>query len=98
LLKIPEYFLPDSVITKETQSDWNETDPTSPAYIVNKPEVLAQIPSDWTQTNSKAADYIKNKPFGEEDDFFGEQEFSFVFDETIGVYIADAPLPEGMKF
>lgn len=44
------------------QSDWTETDPTSLAYIQNKPPAINQIQSDWDQTNSTATDYIKNKP------------------------------------
>ena len=45
------------------QSDWNETDTNSLAYIKNKPTVPSgQIQSDWNQTNNQAADYIKNKP------------------------------------
>ena len=45
------------------QSDWNETDTNSLAYIKNKPAVPSgQVQSDWNQTNNQAADYIKNKP------------------------------------
>lgn len=45
------------------QSDWNETDTESEAYIKNKPTIpAAQIQSDWEQDDSDAKDYIKNKP------------------------------------
>ena len=45
------------------QSDWNEADSTSDAYIANKPTIpAAQIQSDWTQADNTQADYIKNKP------------------------------------
>lgn len=45
------------------QSNWNETDTTSDAYIQNKPTIpAAQIQSDWEQTTDAALDYIKNKP------------------------------------
>ena len=45
------------------QSDWNEADSTSDAYIANKPTIpAAQIQSDWTQSDNTQADYIKNKP------------------------------------
>ena len=45
------------------QSDWNESDTTSMAYIKNKPTVPdAQIQADWNQTTTTAKDYIKNKP------------------------------------
>jgi len=45
------------------QSDWNETDTDSDAYIKNKPTIPAtQIQSDWTQNDNTKLDYIKNKP------------------------------------
>lgn len=45
------------------QSNWNETNTSSLAYIQNKPTIpAAQIQSDWNQTNTSALDYIKNKP------------------------------------
>lgn len=45
------------------QSDWNETNTSSDAFIKNKPTIPdAQIQSDWNQTNTNAKDYIKNKP------------------------------------
>lgn len=45
------------------QSDWNETNTSSDAFIKNKPTIPdAQIQSDWNQTNTSAKDYIKNKP------------------------------------
>lgn len=45
------------------QSDWNESDNTSDAYIANKPTIpAAQIQSDWDQTTTTSLDYIKNKP------------------------------------
>lgn len=45
------------------QSDWNETNTSSDAFIKNKPTIPdAQIQSDWNQTDTSAKDYIKNKP------------------------------------
>lgn len=45
------------------QSDWNETDASSIAYIKNKPTIPdAQIQADWSQTTTTAKNYIKNKP------------------------------------
>ena len=44
------------------QSDWNESDPDSDAYIKNKPNSISQVQSDWSQSDSAAVDYIKNKP------------------------------------
>lgn len=47
----------------QVQSNWNETDTNSKAYIQNKPSIpAAQVQSDWDQTNSSAPDFIKNKP------------------------------------
>ena len=45
------------------QSDWNEADSNSDAYIKNKPTIpAAQVQSDWNQSDNSAVDYIKNKP------------------------------------
>ena len=43
------------------QSDWNVTDTTNAAYIINKPTIpAAQVQSDWNATSGMAA--ILNKP------------------------------------
>lgn len=45
------------------QSDWNENDNTSLAYIQNKPTIPApQVQADWQQNDSTQPDYIKNRP------------------------------------
>lgn len=44
------------------QSDWEETDPTSPAYIKNKPGQALADQADWTETDPLAQSYIKHKP------------------------------------
>lgn len=45
------------------QSDWNEADSSSDAYIANKPTIpAAQVQSDWNEADNTKADYIKNKP------------------------------------
>ena len=50
-------------VATANQSDWNEDDDTSAAYIQNKPTIPdAQIQSDWNQSTDTAKDYIKNKP------------------------------------
>lgn len=47
----------------QVQSNWNETDSTSPAFIQNKPTIpAAQVQSDWNQSDNTAVDFIKNKP------------------------------------
>lgn len=47
----------------QVQSNWNETNTSSPSYIINKPTIpAAQIQADWNQTDTSALDYIKNKP------------------------------------
>lgn len=48
-------------ITEETQSDWNESDTSSAAYIKNKPVIpAAQVNSDWNASSGIAR--ILNKP------------------------------------
>jgi len=45
------------------QSDWNENDPASGAYILNKPTIPdAQINSDWNESDPTSKAYITNKP------------------------------------
>ena len=44
------------------QSDWDETDPTSPAYIKNKPGPSLVDQADWTETDTTKQSYIKHKP------------------------------------
>ena len=44
------------------QSDWDEADPTSPAYIKNKPSSGTQVQADWTEADTTSPAYIKNKP------------------------------------
>lgn len=47
----------------DTQANWNETDISSAAYILNKPSIpSAQVQADWNQTTNTEPDYIKNKP------------------------------------
>ncbi|MYE38232.1 MAG: hypothetical protein F4X82_01780 [Candidatus Spechtbacteria bacterium SB0662_bin_43] len=49
--------------SEQVQSDWDETDTSSDAYIQNKPTIpAAQVQSDWEQTDDEEVDYIKNKP------------------------------------
>lgn len=52
-----------SIPAAQVQSNWDEADTTSKAYIQNKPTIpAAQIQSDWTQVDNTKKDYIKNKP------------------------------------
>lgn len=44
------------------QSDWNETDVSSPAYIKNKPGPALSDQADWTETDPLKQSYIKHKP------------------------------------
>ena len=56
------------VQVEQVQSDWDEIDTTSPAYIKNKPVISgdgsASVQANWNQTDETQADFIKNKPFG----------------------------------
>ena len=45
------------------QADWNESDTTNDAFVVNKPSIPdAQIRSDWGENDSNQLDFIRNKP------------------------------------
>lgn len=48
---------------QQVQSDWDEDNSSSPAYIKNKPSI-PQDPeqSDWNETDPYSLAYIKNKP------------------------------------
>ena len=44
------------------QADWDESDSSDPAYILNKPTIPAtQIQSDWDESDSSALSFISNK-------------------------------------
>ena len=48
---------------QQVNSDWNETDENSKAYILNKPEIPdAQVQSNWNETDTNSKAYILNKP------------------------------------
>ena len=49
-------------ITQPVQSDWNETDTSSLAYIQNKPTITQPVQSDWNETDTTLLAYIQNKP------------------------------------
>lgn len=54
-------FITSSDIPAQVQSDWNEADTTSPAYINNKPTIpAAQVNADWNANSGVAQ--ILNKP------------------------------------
>lgn len=56
-------FITLNDVPAQVQSNWNESDTESPAYIQNKPTIpAAQVQSDWNQSDDTAVDYIKNKP------------------------------------
>lgn len=45
------------------QSNWNETDTSSLAYIQNKPTIpAAQVQANWNETDTSSLAYIQNKP------------------------------------
>ena len=47
----------------QTQSDWNETNTSSAAFIQNKPTIpAAPVQSNWTETNTSSLAFIQNKP------------------------------------
>lgn len=65
------------------QSDWTESDPTSLAFVKNKPPAInGQVQSDWDQTNSTAVNYIKNKP----KEYLNDNGFYIDFNRTSNIY------------
>lgn len=46
------------------QADWNVENESSPAYILNKPEIAQ---ADWAETDESSAAFVKNKPVEEWD-------------------------------
>lgn len=52
---------------EQVQADWDQTDPTKPDYIKNKPVISADgsasVQPNWNQSDNTQADYIKNRPF-----------------------------------
>lgn len=57
------YKVPTSEPTPQVQSNWNETDTDSPAYIQNKPTIpSAQVQSNWNENDNTSPAYIQNKP------------------------------------
>jgi len=54
-------FITSSDIPAQVNADWNETDPSDPSYIENKPSIpAAQVNSDWNAASGVAQ--ILNKP------------------------------------
>jgi hypothetical protein len=54
-------FITASDIPAQVNADWNESDPSDPAYIENKPTIpAAQVNSDWNAASGVAQ--ILNKP------------------------------------
>ena len=52
-----------AAIPAQVQSNWNETDPASKAFIQNKPTIPdAQVQSNWNETDPASKAFIQNKP------------------------------------
>ena len=50
-------------VPAQVQSNWNETNTSSAAFIQNKPTIpAAQVQSNWTETSSSNPAFIRNKP------------------------------------
>ena len=55
--------IPSQIPPAQVQSNWNETDQTSKAYIQNKPTIpAAQVQADWNEADQTSKAYIQNKP------------------------------------
>lgn len=47
----------------QVNADWNETDESSKAYILNKPVIPdSQVQSNWNETDTTSRAFIQNKP------------------------------------
>ena len=44
------------------QSNWDEADTTSDAFIQNKPTIIDPVQSDWNEADNTELSYIQNKP------------------------------------
>lgn len=98
--KIDEKYLPDSLFdgsttgpVEQVQSDWDEKDETSPAFIKNKPVIgtdgSVSIQPDYAENDSSSASYIKNRPFydikaPEDIEYFNLDNAQFTFIEDLG--------------
>ena len=80
----------NSALQSQVQSDWDETNTNSPAYIKHKPTSFAQEQADWNETDTTAPDYIKNKPILP---ITANQVDSLITDNDEGWYIV--PLASG---
>lgn len=88
---------PTRILNKPTipaahvQSDWNVTDSTSDAFILNKPIVTnaaIQVQSNWTTTDTTSLAYIVNKPTIPA----AQQQSDWnVTDTTLATYILNKP-------
>lgn len=58
--KLDGLLVPDDLWEKP---DWNETIPSNPGYIKNRP-TKQELQGNWDQNDYTKMDYIKNKPFG----------------------------------
>ena len=58
-----EIYAPTGGGGTQVQSNWNETDTSSPAYIQNKPTIpSAPVQSNWNESDSSSLAYIQHKP------------------------------------
>ena len=56
-------FITISDVPAQVQSNWNESDTTSAAYIQNKPTIPASpVQSNWNESDTTSLAYIQNKP------------------------------------
>ena len=52
-----------TISASQVQSNWNETNSNSLAFIQNKPTIpAAPVQSNWTETNTSSLAFIQNKP------------------------------------
>lgn len=50
-------------LSAQVQSDWEESDTNSPAYIQRKPTIpAAQVQANWDESDTNSKAYIQNKP------------------------------------
>ena len=69
-------YLPEEI---GMQSDWDEEDENSPAYIKHKPTLsdFKQAQADWDNTDINSDAHILNKPFGLYTDIISNNTYTF---------------------
>ena len=64
-----------SEIESQVQTDWEEMDADSLAFLLNKPEIEPQVQTDWEETDTDLPAFLLNKPdISDVSDFLNQAE------------------------